>query len=198
MHQPEIHQDAGGWQRRRRLRSSLLVAGAVLAMSLAGLGIASADSDGSARTTIASSSGGQAPQDRSDHASGEVMRHRRRGRHIRPLVPAAARALGVSTVELRDSLRSGRSIAQVARSKGVDVQKVVDALVAEARARLASAVRAGHLSQARADQKGADLPDRIARLVERSGLRRDGPRSGGHPRAHPRSFGTPGGAVTTS
>ncbi len=47
------------------------------------------------------------------------------------LLDTAAKALGISADDLRTALREGKSIAEVATSKGVDVNKVIDALVAE-------------------------------------------------------------------
>ena len=44
----------------------------------------------------------------------------------------AAKALGMTEADLRTALEGGKTIAEVAKDKGVDVQKVIDALVAEA------------------------------------------------------------------
>ena len=91
---------------------------------------------------------------------------------------AAARVIGVSEADLQTALRSGQSIAQVAQSKGVDVKAVVDAMVAEAKTRLAEAVTAGRLTQAQADDKAANLEQRVTEMVNRTGGGRgpDGPR----------------------
>jgi polyhydroxyalkanoate synthesis regulator phasin len=77
---------------------------------------------------------------------------------------AAAKALGISETDLMTALRSGKSLAAVAKEKGVDVQKVIDALVAEAKQRLADAVKNGRLTQAQADER---LKDVTARITER-------------------------------
>ena len=79
----------------------------------------------------------------------------------------AAEAIGISDDELRTALEDGQSIAQVAEAEGVDVQTVVDALVANATDRLEEAI--------------AELPERMAELVEREGLPERG------------RFGGPGG-----
>jgi hypothetical protein len=78
---------------------------------------------------------------------------------------AAAKALGMSETDLATALRSGKSLAAVAKEKGVDVQKVVDALVTEAKQRLADAVKNGRLTQAQADQWAKDLTARITERV---------------------------------
>ncbi len=44
----------------------------------------------------------------------------------------AATALGMTGAELRTELQAGKTVAEVATAKGVDVQKVIDALVADA------------------------------------------------------------------
>jgi hypothetical protein len=69
---------------------------------------------------------------------------------------AAAEALGVTEEELRTALQDGQSIAQVAEAEGVELQTVIDALVANGTERLEEAI--------------AELPDRMAELVEREGL----------------------------
>jgi vacuolar-type H+-ATPase catalytic subunit A/Vma1 len=58
--------------------------------------------------------------------------------------------------ELKAELEAGKSIAQVAEERGVDVQVVVDALVAEGTERLEQAIE--------------ELPTRVEELVEREGL----------------------------
>ena len=83
----------------------------------------------------------------------------------------AAGVLGMSADELRTELQSGKSIAEVATAKGVDKQKVIDALVAAATARM--------------DQMKAELPNRMAEMVDRQGFLRGpggagGPGRGGH------------------
>ncbi len=62
------------------------------------------------------------------------------GRHGGPGLDAAATALGMTKDELRTELEGGKTIAEVATAKGVDVQKVIDALVAEAKSRITDMV----------------------------------------------------------
>lgn len=96
--------------------------------------------------------------------------HGKRGHHgAKADLGVAATALGMSEADLRTALKSGQSLAQVAQSKNVDVQKVIDALVADAKARLAAKVQAGELTQAQADEKAANLTRRITDMVNRTG-----------------------------
>jgi hypothetical protein len=53
---------------------------------------------------------------------------------------AAASAIGITTDELRDALRSGQSIAAVAEANGVAVDAVIDAMTSEARGRISEMV----------------------------------------------------------
>lgn len=77
----------------------------------------------------------------------------------------AATALGMSEDELRTALQSGQSVADVAKAKGVEVQKVIDALVAERKTNLDKAVTDGTLTQADADQRLADATVAITAFV---------------------------------
>jgi uncharacterized protein YidB (DUF937 family) len=78
---------------------------------------------------------------------------------------SAAEALGITADELRTALQGGQTIAQVAESKGVDVQTVIDAMVADLKAHLDEEVAAGEHTQEEADQKLADATERITDSV---------------------------------
>lgn len=81
------------------------------------------------------------------------------------MAEAAAAALGMTTDELRTELRSGTTIAQVAAAKGVDVQTVIDALVADVKQHLDEEVASGEHTQAEADAKLAEITARITDRV---------------------------------
>ncbi len=74
--------------------------------------------------------------------------------------------LGLSEEELRTALQDGQSLADIAAAEGVDEQEVVDALAAAAEERLAEAVEAGRLTQEEADERSADLAERIAERLD--------------------------------
>lgn len=78
---------------------------------------------------------------------------------------AAATALGITADELKAELKDGTSIADVAKEKGVDLSKVTDALVAEATTRINEQVTNGKLTQEQADERIAQLKDRITSAV---------------------------------
>jgi hypothetical protein len=83
----------------------------------------------------------------------------------REAIVVSAEALGMTPRDLRVELRSGKSVAQVAQAKGVDVKKVEDALVADATAQLAKLVASGKITQAQADKRLATLPERVHTFV---------------------------------
>jgi hypothetical protein len=83
---------------------------------------------------------------------------------------AAATYLGISQSDLLTQLRSGKTLAQVANAtNGKSAAGLVDALVADAKARLAQAVKDGRLTQAQADRIQQDLTQRITDRVDRAG-----------------------------
>jgi hypothetical protein len=93
---------------------------------------------------------------------------------------AAAGAIGITIEELRTALRGGQSLADVAKSKGVDPEKVVSALVAELKAHLDEEVASGRHTQAEVDQKLANATERIRAFVNgeaplKGGRHRHGP-----------------------
>lgn len=98
----------------------------------------------------------------------------------------AATYLGVTEASLRDSLMSGKSLAQVAKDKNKSVDGLVDAIVAEEKKELAAAVAAGRLTDAQRDSIEQNLPARVKAMV--NGERPSGSRAfRGHPAGE--SFG---------
>jgi len=98
------------------------------------------------------------------------------GCHHGPGLSAAATALNMSVEDLRAQAESGKTLAAVAKEKGVDVQKVIDALVADANRHLDQAVKDGKLTAEQAAQKKQDQVARITRMVnEGRPPRGDGP-----------------------
>jgi hypothetical protein len=77
-------------------------------------------------------------------------------------VRAAAKYLGLTGQELRAQL-PGTSLAALAEKQGKSVDGLKAAMTAPAKARLAKAVEAGRITQARADQ----ALERLAKLVDR-------------------------------
>ena len=102
---------------------------------------------------------------------------------------AAAKVLGLTPEQLRTQLQSGKSLADVAKAQKVDVNTLVSTLVTVAKDQIAVDVKAGRLTQARADMISAELTQRITDRVnqvrpdhgpgDRGGPGHDGPDADG-------------------
>jgi uncharacterized protein (DUF433 family) len=93
-------------------------------------------------------------------------------------IDAVAKALGISTKDLLGDLRNGQSIADIAKSKNVDINKLITTLVTDAKAQIAAAAKAGHIPQALATKIEDDLQQLITNAVNNT---------------HPKGFGGFGG-----
>jgi hypothetical protein len=78
---------------------------------------------------------------------------------------AAAKALGLTTQDLATQLHNGSTIAQIAKTKHVDVNKVIDAMSAQVNARIDQAQKNGRITQAQADQMKSKTKDAITQMV---------------------------------
>lgn len=138
-----------------------LLGAAAFSLALAGGGVAGA------LLGTPSTSGAQDPESTTaTDATADAPEHDRwfgpRGERL----ATAAEALGITEAELRTALAEGQSIAQVAEAEGVELQTVIDALVAAATEAL--------------EELEAELPERMNDFVNREGWgEHDGP--GRHP-----------------
>jgi len=82
----------------------------------------------------------------------------------------AATAIGITVAELRTELGTTKSLADVAKAHNVDVQKVIDALVADATTHIDQAVTDGKLTAAQAATAQSTLVERITKRVNTAGL----------------------------
>ena len=106
-----------------------------------------------------------------------------RGERGGPGVDAVTSVLGMTADELHMELHSGKSLATIAESKGVAVQKVIDAIVTEVKAHVADEVASGELTQAEADAKLADVTAKVTEMVNSTRpMRGEGGPRGGHDR----------------
>jgi hypothetical protein len=96
---------------------------------------------------------------------GPGFHHHGGPRGIHGGLDAAAQYLGMTDAQLHTALESGKTLAQVAKSKGKSVDGLVAALVADAKAHLVDAVKAGRLTQAQANAIQSDLNARITDMV---------------------------------
>ncbi|WP_104525264.1 hypothetical protein [Blastococcus atacamensis] len=92
-----------------------------------------------------------------------------------PGLEAAATALGMTEDELRAALEpEGTTLAEVAGTEGVPVDDVVAALVEAQRERVAQAIEDGRLTQEEADERLADVEERVTERVNSEAPARDG------------------------
>jgi hypothetical protein len=103
---------------------------------------------------------------------------------------AAAKALDMTEADLTAALTSGKTPAEIAKAQGVDLQKVIDAIVAADKAEIAAAVAAGTMTQAQADERLANLTAHVTDEVNRLA---GGPGGHGGPGAEGMGKGSHGG-----
>jgi len=91
---------------------------------------------------------------------------------------ALADVLGIETAELREQLRDGATLAEIAEANGVDVQSVIDVIVTQMSEHLDRAVENGHIDAAEADDKLTELEERATAAVNEAGGPLEGRRGG--------------------
>jgi ribosomal protein S20 len=133
----------------KKLIAAATVAGLVV---LGGGAVASADPAPSAKETPTQSQG---------------IGHGRRKAFAHQALGVAADTIGISRAQLVTELRAGKTVAQVAQSKGVETQAVTAALVGHATARIDAAVKNGAIDADRAAKLEARLPQLADKLVNK-------------------------------
>ena len=94
-------------------------------------------------------------------------------------IAKAATALGTTEAELKTELQAGKSIADVAKAKNIDLDTVIAKLTAAFKAHLDEEVASGKHTQAEADAKLAEFSTRVTTMVNAPGLPMRGGK-GGH------------------
>ena len=93
----------------------------------------------------------------------------------------ASKVLGITETELKTELQAGKSIADVAKAKNIDIATVKAALLAEAKAHIDAEVAAGKHTAAEGVIKLAEVTARIDTMLTTAGLPARGPHAdGGH------------------
>jgi len=83
---------------------------------------------------------------------------------------AIADVLGITEDEFMKQLKAGKTLADLAADKGVDVQKLIDAQKAAIESGLKDAVQAGKLTQEQADKRLADAEKMAQDFVNGKGF----------------------------
>ena len=91
----------------------------------------------------------------------------------------ASKVLGITETELKTELEAGKSVADVAKAKNIDLATVKAALLAEAKAHIDAEVAAGKHTAAEGAAKLADMTSRIDTMLTTAGLPARGPHGKG-------------------
>ncbi len=143
----------------KRIRTSLisaaLVGGSVFGVTQVG-GVANAQTDDEPVTT---------EQSEDPPADGEDARPNGR-RGMGAALEAVAEVIGIEVDDLRTQVRDGATLGDIAEANGVDSSEVVNVIVQAKQDRIAQAVEDGRITQEQADEKAAELEDRVTTRVE--------------------------------
>lgn len=134
--------------------------GATLALGAIGIGTA-------VLPAVAGAQGTDVAQIAETGTTTSVKGHPRLRDLAREEFKLAAETIGIPARELRQDVKGGQSISEVAEAHGVSTQTVVDAVVNDLSAKLDKAVTDGKITQERADKVKERLPERITNLVNR-------------------------------
>jgi DNA-binding CsgD family transcriptional regulator len=136
--------------------------------------VASADSTTDASQLGTLESEGMVSAESAESSSGAIA-----GPTSRPSPLAdAAKALGMTEAELKTELEAGKSIADVAKAKNIDLDEVIAKLTAAFMAHLDEEVASGEHTQAEADAKLAEFKTRVTEMVNKAGLPMRGGKGG--------------------
>ena len=92
---------------------------------------------------------------------------------------AASKVLGITEAELKTELQAGKSVADVAKAKNIDLATVKAALLAEAKAHIDAEVATGKHTAAEGVTKLAEKTARIDTMLTTAGLPARGPQGMG-------------------
>jgi len=84
-------------------------------------------------------------------------------------VDAVAKTLKLTSQQLIDQLRSGKTLAQIAKAHRVSADTVINQIVKDATVKIDAAVKAGRITQAQATQVEASLKQRVTAFVSNGG-----------------------------
>jgi hypothetical protein len=149
-----------------KLRTIIATATTAAVLATGGVALAGA-ADGSSSSAAKPAVSTPAPA-ATPHRVGGALRVKVRLK-LRKLLKGAAgvvtKAIGIDRPTLRQGLRDGLTIAQIATAHGVAPQTVIDALVTAADKKVEAALTAGKITSERAGRIEARLPARITNLV---------------------------------
>ena len=130
--------------------------GATLALGAVGIGTAVIPNIAGAQTTASTQAA---------DAGSVVKGHPKLRAFARQEFKLAADTIGVPAKDLRDAVKGGQTIAEVAQAHDVSADTVVNAVVGDIDAKLDKAVTDGKITQERADKIKDRAPERVTKLV---------------------------------
>ncbi len=86
-----------------------------------------------------------------------------------PTVKRVADKLGISAQELVSEVKAGKSVADVAKGKNVDLQALVDTILVPQAEILQIGVKYGYISQEQADKLLKSMQERVRNRLEKKG-----------------------------
>ena len=162
--------------------AGLLAGGVALGMAFAPVGLAGAQEDDTPDTPDS-----EAPADDADENEREGRgRHGRHG--LRGGSEVVQELTGLTNEQLREGFAADQSLADQAAAAGVSQDDLVAAIVEEMQSRLADAVTEGRITQEQADERSAEIEERVAEAVTTIPSEREG-RGGRGGRGHHGKFG---------
>lgn len=93
---------------------------------------------------------------------------------VKNALETAAQTIGIEVQELKDGLKSGKTVAEVASENGSSGDAVIAALVSKANAAIDQAVADGKLDASKAEEAKAKAAERITKFVNEGGPRHQG------------------------
>lgn len=100
--------------------------------------------------------------------SGEFVGRQGRRGHGGDKLNSITEALGIEADELRAGFQAGQTLAEIAAANGMDVDTLIDTLVANANDRIDTKLADGSIDQDKADEIRSNLEERITDRVNRT------------------------------
>ncbi len=90
------------------------------------------------------------------------------GRAYGNMMDSVSKLLGMDPAEVRTERRSGKSLAQIAETKGISKDKLVDSIVEQRKSQLDQGVANGNISQEQAEYCEENMAQRVEEGVTRT------------------------------
>ncbi len=87
------------------------------------------------------------------------------GEHRGEMVEKLANYLGISQDELRNELKSGKTLAEVAKENGKSTNDLVNFFMSEAKEHLQTALKNGRITQQRYDEVMQNIKQRVEQMI---------------------------------